>query len=177
MQVSLIRRCGATEAGTLDAETGRFELDRRLATRESAIPAWLPEVPAHGFFDTLGGLLVAVYRLPRAPETLWLQLGARRFAFANRLGSQFTPDLEERDGRSDSPETLRTFTLLVGGRPVARHCYRVNSRERRAAGAIDPFPLWPEAEENHDLLYFAHRVLADRAWPRVLAGVRRRGKG
>lgn len=167
MQLSLIRRSSQAEAGFLDTVTGRIDVQAWGQGREAAPLAFVPEIPAHGFYDTLGGLSVAVYRSPGAPEILWLQLGPSRFAFGDDLRSIFSPALSPGDAATG--DGLRTFHLFEHGKRVALCSYRLGDQKRRSPGA-------PEEDEGGDLLYFAHRVLADRAWDRVLTGGRKEAR-
>ena len=50
----------------------------------------------------------------------------------------------------------------------AEHAYRLDDREKRLYYGMDPFPSWPEGEEEYDLLFFVHQILIGERWKRGL---------
>jgi hypothetical protein len=166
--VSLIRYQHYSEAAELDHETGNLTVIKRHRNPSGGRPYWLPDVPMHGWFDEVGGLQVVVYRVPDSPETLWLRLGHRRVAFSETVRSEFSPQFVDEEPHPESADVLRTFRLFEGDQLVAEHQYRLHDLSKRLERAIDPFPSWPEEEEDYDLLYFVHRITIGERWRRVL---------
>lgn len=166
--ISLIRYHHFSEAAEIDHATGDLTVIPRHLNRDGERPVWLPDVPMNGWFDHAGGLLVAVYRVPDSPETLWLRLGDRRFAFSETVRSELSPQFPDEEVRLESVDALRTFCLFVGDQLVAEHRYRLHDLSKRLERSIDPFPAWPEEEEDYDLLYFVHRITVGERWRRVL---------
>jgi hypothetical protein len=167
-RIYLVRHHVFSEAAALDLPSGRFERLERRPNPAKRQPYWLPALPIHGFFDELGGLLVALYRVPSEPDTLWLRLGPQVIAVDEVASSRFSPSLTEGEPLLANASVLRRFELSIHGAVQAAHEYRLDDSEKRLARGADPFPAWPDDEENYDLLLFVHRVIDSGCWPRVL---------
>jgi hypothetical protein len=166
--VSLIRYHPNSEAAELDHATGDLAVIKRHRSPDGKPPHWLPDVPLDGWFDYLGGLLVAVYRIRGDAGALWLRLGDRRFAFSEALRSEFSPQFPDQEPLVENVGVLRTLQLFEGDQLVAEHQYRLHDGTKPLERSIDPFPSWPEEEEDYDLLYFVHRIMIGERWRRVL---------
>ena len=161
--VTLIRYHVASQAAILTPGTAVLETFERQKS-SSPPPLWLPELLFDGHFDFLGGLLVAFYRIPMEPRSLWLQLGSNRAEINGSVTASFSPKLTDPEPALANADILRRFELLLGGAVVAEHEYRLDDREKRLANSCDPFPGWPDEEENYDLLLFVHRIICSGAW-------------
>jgi hypothetical protein len=114
------------------------------------------------------GQWVAIYRDPQTPVELWLQFGERRFEVGEGTTSQFEPEISNEDPSQKDIDAERTFRLFRNGTLQAMHQYRFDEIEYRSPGSIDPFPPWPQEEQDLDLLFFVHRLLAGGRWAGVL---------
>jgi hypothetical protein len=170
MKISLIALCNYSFAAELDPKTGEAHIIHRTSHRsdDGTKHVWLPKVAENGWFQRVRGLWVAVYRDPEAPAALWLQLGERRFELGKGSSSQFEPEISNEDPSAEDIEAERTFRLFRNGSLQAMHQYRFDEIEYQAPVSIDPFPAWPREEEEYDLLFFVHRILASDRWSRVL---------
>lgn len=121
-----------------------------------------------GYFDDTGGVFVALYRHPTWPEDLWLDIGGGRWRVSEDLTSWFSPEIGNGEPELANADVSRTFRLFNRGNVVLEHRYALNDRERRLRGAMDPFPSWPDEEEDYDLLFFVHQILQTGRWRRVL---------
>jgi hypothetical protein len=164
--VTLVRYHVFSQAAILTLGTAVLKTFERQ--RSSGAPYWLPELLVHGHFDFLGGLLVALYRIPTEPQSLWLQLGSSRIEINGSVTSSFSLALTDEEPALADADVLRRFELSVGGAVVAEHEYRLNDREKRLAYSAAPFPAWPDEEENYDLLLHVHRIICSGARSRVL---------
>ena len=168
--ISLIGHCNYSVAAELDPEAGTVRYIQRTRRKEGGPPYWLPEVAEDGWFRVQGGLFTALYRDPAAPSALWLQLGGRRFEIGEGTRSEFEPEIGNYEPLLENSDVERTFRLYQDGALAATHVYRLQDRESRLEGGMDPFPSWPDEEENYDLLFFIHQILTQegRRW-RVLS--------
>jgi hypothetical protein len=168
--ISLIHLHDNSRAAELDPETGHVVyLSRtRKEPNDGQPPYWLPDVDQNGRYQVLGDLFVAVYHDPADPSALWLQLGRQRFEIGDGTRSEFEPEIENDEPLLESAEIDRVFRLFQDGHPAAEHAYRLNDRETRLYYSMDPFPSWPEEEENYDLLFFVHQILIGERWKRVV---------
>lgn len=164
--VTLIRYHVASQVAILTLGTAVLKTVERQ--KSSRAPYWLPELLVHGHFDFLGGLLVAMYRIPMEPRSLWLQLGSNRVEINGSVASSFSPKFTDQEPALANADILRSFELSLGGAVVAEYKYRLDDREKRLAYSCDPFPSWPDEEENYDLLLFAHRIICSGAWSSIL---------
>lgn len=164
--VTLVRYHVFSQAAVLTPGTAALQTFERQ--RSSHAPYWLPELLVHGHFDFLDGLLVALYRIPTEPRSLWLQLGPNRVEINGSVTSSFSPAFTDEEPAFANADVLRRFELSLGGAVVAEHTYRLNDREKRLAYSADPFPSWPDEEENYDILLHVHRLIGSGAWARVL---------
>lgn len=171
MKISLIAHCNSSFAAELDPETGEAHLIHRTQHRsdDATKYVWLPQVAQNGWFQRVRDLWVAIYRDPEAPAELWLQLGERRFELGEGSSSQFEPEISNEDPSAEDIEAERTFRLFRNGSLQAMHRYRFDEIEYRSPGSIDPFPAWPQEEQDLDLLFFVHRLLAGGRWSGALA--------
>ncbi|HSS47790.1 MAG TPA: hypothetical protein VLX28_02480 [Thermoanaerobaculia bacterium] len=175
MKISLIGHCNYSIAAELDPETGEAHLIYRTPHQsdDGKKHLWLPEVALNGWFQPIRGLFVALYRDPESPSQLWLQLGAQRFELDAKSNSQFEPEISNEDIAPEHLDAERTFRLYRNDTFQAMHQYRPNEIENQVIN-IDPFPAWPQEEENEDLLFLVHRILRDDGrWSRVLRSVKR----
>jgi len=174
VKISLIGHCNYSIAAELDPQTGEIQLIHRTHHRsDDGKYFFLPKVPENGWFQRMRGLSVALYRDPEAPAVLWLQLGERRFEIGEGTSSQFEPEISNEDPSREDLRAERTFRLFRKGSLQAMHQYQIDEVENRIV-SIDPFPAWPQEEENEDLLFFVHRILQDDGrWSRVLPSVKR----
>lgn len=168
--VSLIRWRWARHAATLIPGSTDFRLLERQKNRVGP-PIWLPEVPLHGHFDFIGGQLTALYRIPDAADTLWFQIGGRQVALTDATSSTYTPVFSDPEPRLESADLDRRFRIYGGDTLLVDHAYRLDDREKRLYFSKDPFPSWPDDEENYDLCYFVHRVLRTGIWSRILTRI------
>jgi len=168
--ISLIQLHNSSRAAELDPETGHvlYISRTRKEPDDGQPPYWLPEVGENGRYQVLADLFVAVYRDPATPSALWLQLGHQRFEIGDGTRSELEPEIENGEPLLESAEIDRTFRLFQDGRLVATHSYRLDDREKRLYYAMDPFPSWPDEEEDYDLLFFVHQILSGERWKGVL---------
>ena len=149
----------------LDPDSGRVEpIARSLST--DAPPSWLPQISVNGCFDEIAGRFVALYR---DSTELWFQVGRERWLVSEYVTSSFAPDIPNTEPEPGNADRERTFRLFVDGAPRLELTYALHDREQRLR--TDPFPAWPEEEEDYDLLYFVHRILIGERWRNVLANV------
>ena len=165
--VSLVRWHWSRDAATLIPGSTDFRSFERQKNPDGP-PYWLPEVPIHGYFDCIGGELVALYRTPDDDSTLWFQIGGRQIALKDAILSTFTPAFADDEPLLENASVDRRFQLYDGDTLLVEHAYRLDDREKRLYFSIDPFPAWPDEEENYDLCYFVHRILQSGGWKRVL---------
>jgi hypothetical protein len=169
--VSLVRWHWAKDAATLIPGSTDFRPFERQKNPDGP-PNWLPDVPAHGFFDAIGGELVALYRTPEDDSTLWFQIGGRQIALTDTTSSTFTPTFDDDDEpRIESASVDRRFQLYDGDTLLVDHSYRLDDIDRRHYFSIDPFPSWPDEEEDYDLCYFVHRILQSDRWRGVFKNI------
>ena len=170
--ISLIQLHNYSKAAELDPATGEvlYISRTRKEPHDGQPPYWLPEVAENGWYQVLTGLFVALYRDPSAPSTLWLQLGDRRLEIGEGTRAEFEPEIENYEPRLESADIDRVFRLFQDGHPAAEHAYRLEDREKRLYYGMDPFPSWPDEEEDYDLLFFVHQILGGERWKGVLRG-------
>lgn len=171
--VSLVRWHWASDAATLIPGSTDFHPFERQKNPDGP-PRWLPEVPIHGYFDCIGGQLVALYRIPDDAGTLWFQIGSRQIALTDATSSTFTPVFADEEPRLESATVDRRFRIYDGDTLLVDHAYRLDDREKRLYFSIDPFPAWPDEEENYDLCYFVHRILKSGSWARAFTALPQR---
>ena len=158
MTVRLIRYHLSSQGGLLDPATGNVEIVPRVPnSRDGSL----------GRFDYLSGALVALYHEPAAPDVLWLQFGGSRWPFTDETRSAFSPDIPNDEPSLENADVARTFRLFDASGLLFEHTYALHDREERLRGGMDPFPSWPDEEENYDILYFVHRILPEGRWKRV----------
>jgi hypothetical protein len=165
--VSLIRWHWSADAATLVSGSTDFRPFERQKNPDGP-PSWLPDVPVHGYFDCIGGALVALYRRPEDDSPLWFHFGAHAIALTEASSSKFSPTFPDDEPLLDNANVERRFQLQDGDTLVVDFSYRLDDREKRLYFSIDPFPAWPDEEENYDLFYFVHRILESGRWRRVL---------
>jgi hypothetical protein len=170
IMISLIQLHDNSRAAELDPETGHvlYISRTRKEPDDGQPPYWLPEVGDNGWYQILADLFVAVYRDPSAPSALWLQLGDRRLEIGEGTRAEFEPEIENGEPRLENADVERAFRLFQDGHPVAEHAYRLDDREKRLYYGMDPFPAWPDEEENYDLLFLVHQILIGERWKGVL---------
>lgn len=161
--VSLIHWQWAKHAATLVPGSTDFRPFERQKNPDGP-PLWLPDVPVHGYFDCIGGALVALYRMPDDDSVLWFQFGAQQIALTEDSSSKFSPTFADEEPALDNASVDRRFQLYDGDRLVVDFSYRLDDREERLYFSMDPFPGWPDEEENYDLFYFAHCILESGRW-------------
>jgi len=155
--VSLVRWHWSRDAATLvpgSTEFHPFERERN----PNGPPYWLPDVPVHGYFDCIGGALLALYRTPDDDSILWFQLDGHQIALTDAISSEFSPLFADDEPRLESADVERRFQLFDGDTLLVDHSYRLDDREKRLYFGIDPFPSWPDEEANYDLFYFIHQI-------------------
>lgn len=159
MPLPLIRYHHYSQGGLLDPATGAIKLVSRDPTSCNG---------SHGYFAQIGGALVALYREPATPDVLWLQFGGSRWPLTSETRSSFSPDIPNDEPSLENADVVRTFRLFDASGMLFEHTYALHDREERLRGGMDPFPNWPDEEENYDILYFAHRILQEEGrWTRV----------
>jgi hypothetical protein len=156
--ISLIRWHWAPDAATLVPGSTEFRLFER-EKNPNGPPNWLPDVPVHGYFDCIGGALLALYRTPDDDSTLWFQLDGHQIALTDAISSKFSPLFADDEPRLESADVERRFQLFEGDTLLVDHSYRLDDREKRLYFSMDPFPSWPDEEADYDLFYFIHQIL------------------
>ncbi len=171
MEISLLGHCNHSRLATLDTVSGTFKIRRRRRVGSGEERQWEPMVPQHGVFDVLGGLPVALYRETCDSATLIFQFGLRSVALDAAASSEFRPELENDDPGIFSAWRRRSLCLRIGGTPIFQHRYRPGRTLLRLLDLVMiAVPAWPPEEEDYDLLYLVHRILAEPGWRRVLRG-------
>lgn len=157
--ISLVRHADYTRVAALDPRTGSLRVTRRRwAVDPHGIGAWRPVVPEHGWFDWLGGKVVALYRDPPWEGPLYLQIADHRFELDDDVCSRLIP-------RPDARRTdllgfhRRCFRLSRQGTVVVEHGYRPRRTFSRLLDWLDPVPAWPTDESTYDLLCFIDDLL------------------
>lgn len=159
MTISLVRHGDYSRVAKLDPRTGSLRVTRRRrGVDPHRIGTWQPVVPEQGWFDWLGGKVVALYRDPPWEGRLWLQVGDRRFEVDDDTRSELVPQCPRH-----RPDLLglrtRHFRLIHRGEVACEHRYRPRRTRERLADALDPFPAWPTDEATYDLLCLVDSLL------------------
>lgn len=125
--VSLIRCHWASHAATLIPGSTDFRPFERQKNPDGP-PCWLPEVPIHGYFDCIGGELIALFRTPDDDATLWFQIGGRQIAVTEATSSAFTPAFAESEPLLENASVERRFQVFDGNTLLVDHSYRLGER-------------------------------------------------